>query len=256
MLNPKETTRAVINMGINRGKEKSALNILISGFAAGMFIALAGIGQLTVTQTLSQNFDPGFAKFMGASVFPVGLMLCVFTGTSLFTGNSLLSLSFLTKDISLYDLFRNLILVWIGNFLGSIFTAYVSLYSGAFSSTVMKNVLLGACNSKISLSFTEGIMSGFLCNILVAMGVVMALASRDAIGKLFSCFFPVMLFVLSGYQHVVANMYVIFMGWLIDPSLFSMGQVLISHFIPVTIGNFLSGGVFLPLVLYILYTDR
>ena len=110
-LNPSETSSAVINMGITRGNEKSILKILVSGFAAGMFISLAGIGNLTATQTLSQTFDTGFAKLVGASVFPVGLMLCVFTGTSLFTGNSLLTLSFLTKDLSFKNLIRNLFLV-------------------------------------------------------------------------------------------------------------------------------------------------
>ena len=115
-LNPSETASAVINMGITRGNEKSSFKILVSGFFAGVFIALAGIGQLSATQTLAQNFDPGFAKFLGACIFPVGLMLCVFTGASLFTGNSLLTLSFLTKNLNFFNLVRNLSLVWIGNF--------------------------------------------------------------------------------------------------------------------------------------------
>lgn len=255
-LNPSETSLAVINMGIARGNEKSSMKILVSGFVAGMFIALAGAGQLTATQTLSQNFDIGFAKLIGASVFPVGLMLCVFTGTSLFTGNSLLTLSFLTKDLSFKNLIRNLSLVWIGNFLGSIFTAYISFYSGIFNSPIMKKVVIDTTVSKISLSFSQGIFSGFLCNILVAVGVIMALCANDAIGKLFASWFPIMLFALCGYQHVVANMYVISLGKIISHDVFNIGQVLINHFLPVTIGNFLSGGVFLPLVLYFLYVDK
>ena len=255
-LNPSETSSAVINMGVTRGNEKSILKILVSGFAAGMFISLAGIGNLTATQTLSQTFDTGFAKLVGASVFPVGLMLCVFTGTSLFTGNSLLTLSFLTKDLSLKNLIRNLFLVWIGNFLGSIFTAYISFYGGVFSSPIMEKAIVGSASSKIVLSFSQGIFSGFLCNVLVAMGVIMAMSATDAVGKLFACWFPVMLFVLCGYQHVVANMYIIFMAKLLSPETFSMGKIFINHFIPVTIGNFLSGGVFLPLTLYFLYMDK
>ena len=255
-LNPSETSSAVINMGITRGNEKSILKILVSGFAAGMFISLAGIGNLTATQTLSQTFDTGFAKLVGASVFPVGLMLCVFTGTSLFTGNSLLTLSFLTKDLSLKNLIRNLFLVWIGNFLGSIFTAYISFYGGVFSSPIMEKAIVGSASSKIVLSFSQGIFSGFLCNVLVAMGVIMAMSATDAVGKLFACWFPVILFVLCGYQHVVANMYIIFMAKLLSPETFLMGEIFINHFIPVTIGNFLSGGIFLPLTFYFLYMDK
>ena len=107
-LNPSETTSAVIAMGISRGNEKNIFKTLISGFVAGMFIALAGIGQITASQTLSQTFDIGFSKFIGASIFPIGLMLCVFTGASLFTGNSLLTLSFLTKDLKFSNLVKNL----------------------------------------------------------------------------------------------------------------------------------------------------
>ena len=255
-LNPSETSSAVINMGITKGTEKSIFKILVSGFVAGMFIALAGIGQITASQTLAQTFDTGFAKFIGASIFPVGLMLCVFTGTSLFTGNSLLTLSFLTKDISLWQVIRNLIFVWIGNFLGSIFTAYVSFYSGIFNSPAMEKAVIQNVTSKVGLTFSETVFSGFLCNILVAIGVVMAMSAVDAIGKLFACWFPIMLFVVSGYQHVVANMYVLSIGKLLSPETVPLGATFINHFIPVTIRNFLSGGVFLPLFLYYLYVKK
>lgn len=255
-LNPSETSVAVINMGITRGNEKSSMKILVSGFIAGMFIALAGIGQMTAAQTLAQTFDVGFAKFLGACVFPVGLMLCVFTGTSLFTGNSLLTLAFLKKEITLFAVVRNLFLVWIGNFFGSIFTAYVSFYSGIFKSPLLEKSVVAAAASKTAVSFSEGIFSGFLCNILVAIGVVMAMSACDAVGKIFACWFPVMLFVLCGYQHVVANMYVLSIGKLLSPDLFSFSHIFINHFIPVTIGNFLSGGVLLPGFLYYLYAKE
>lgn len=252
-LNPSEMTSAVINMGMTRGNEKNNLRTLISGFAAGVFIAVAGIGQLSATQTLAQNFDGGFAKFLGACIFPVGLMLCVFTGASLFTGNSLLTLSFLTKKLSFFNLLKNIVLVWIGNFLGSIFVAYVSFFGGIFSSPAMEKALMQTVTSKISLSFSQALFSGFLCNLLVAMGVIMAMCATDAVGKLFACWFPIMLFVVSGYQHVVANMYILSLGKLISWESVSVFETFVNHIIPVTVGNFLSGGVFIPVILYYLY---
>ena len=255
-LNPSETASAVINMGTVRGNEKSSLKILVSGFFAGTFIALAGIGQMSAAQTLAQTFDPGFAKFLGACIFPVGLMLCVFTGSSLFTGNSLLTLSFFTKNLSFFNLIRNLVLVWLGNFMGSIFIAYISVYSGIFSSPAMEKMVVNTAVSKSALSFSECIFSGFLCNVLVAMGVIMAMSAVDAAGKIFACWFPIMLFVVSGYQHIVANMYIIYTGAILSPETVSVTKIFISHFIPVTIGNFLSGGIFLPAFLYYLYTEK
>lgn len=255
-LNPSETTSAVIAMGISRGNEKNIFKTLISGFVAGMFIALAGIGQITASQTLSQTFDIGFSKFIGASIFPIGLMLCVFTGASLFTGNSLLTLSFLTKDLKFSNLVKNLTIVWIGNFLGSIFTAFVAFYAGIFKSPIIQKVILDTGLSKISLSFSECVASGFFCNILVAMGVIMAMCSTDATGKFLGCWFPVMLFVLCGYQHVVANMFIIYAGKILSPENFSILDIFIKHFLPTSIGNFLSGGVFLPLFLYFSYYKK
>ncbi len=317
-------------MGISRGNEKNIFKTLISGFVAGMFIALAGIGQITASQTLSQTFDIGFSKFIGASIFPIGLMLCVFTGASLFTGNSLLTLSFLTKDLKFSNLVKNLTIVWIGNFLGSIFTtkdlkfsnlvknltivwignflgsiftAYVAFYAGIFKSPIIQKVILDTGLSKISLSFSECVASGFFCNILVTMGIIMAMCSTDATGKFLGCWFPVMLFVLCGYQHVVANMFIIYAGKILSPVImamcstdatgkflgcwfpvmlfvlcgyqhvvanmfiiyagkilspenFSMLDIFIKHFLPTSIGNFLSGGVFLPLFLYFSYYKK
>lgn len=255
-LNPSETTCSVINMGITRGNEKNHLKTLFSGFVAGLFIALAGIGQITASQTLAQTFDVGFSKFIGACIFPVGLMLCVFTGASLFTGNSLLTLSFFSKDLNFSNLIKNLVLVWIGNFLGSIFTAYIAFYAGVFKSPVIQKVFLDTGLSKINLSFSECIASGFFCNILVAIGVVMALSSCDATGKFLACWFPVMLFVLCGYQHVVANMFIIYVCKILAPENFNLLDIFINHFLPVSLGNFLSGGIFLPGFLYLSYYKK
>ena len=255
-LNPPEVTSAIISMGISRGNEKSMMKTLVSGFVAGMFIALAGIGNIIASQTLAQTFDVGFSKVIGACIFPIGLMLCVFTGVSLFTGNSLLSLAFLTKELKFSNLIKNLIIVWVGNFLGSVFTAYVAFYAGIFNSPIIQKVFLDTGISKINLSFSQCVASGFFCNILVVMGIIIAMSANDVTGKIFGCWFPVMLFVLCEYQHVVANMFIIAVGDILSPESFSLGEIFIKHFLPTSIGNFLSGGVFLPAFLYFSYYKK
>ncbi|MCF2638809.1 formate/nitrite transporter family protein [Fusobacterium varium] len=255
-LNPTEVTSAVISMGISRGNEKNNMKTLISGFVAGMFIALAAIGNFTASQTLAQTFDVGFSKFIGACIFPIGLMLCIFTGSSLFTGNSLLSLAFLSKELKFSNLIKNLTTVWIGNFLGSFFTAYLAFYAGVFNSPIIQKIFLDTGISKIGLSFSQCVASGFFCNILVVMGIIMAMSSNDVTGKILGCWFPIMLFVLCGYQHVVANMFIIAVGKILSPENFSLLDIFVKHFLPTTIGNFLSGGVFLPLFLYFSYYQK
>lgn len=249
-LNPLETTNFLINSGNKKGNE-NFFKILLGGILAGIFIGMAGIGQITLSYSLSSQ--QGLAKLAGASVFPIGLMLCVFMGASLFTGNSLISISVLANTLSFYKLFRNLFIVWIGNFIGGIFTAFVSYFSGIFASQDIQSFIISSAVSKINLSFTQALFSGFLCNMLVAAGVIMAMSSSDAIGKIFSCWFPIMLFVLSGYQHIVANIYILSLAKILLSSSIPLFSTFINHIIPVTIGNFISGGVFIPLVLYNLY---
>lgn len=255
-LNPSEITSAIISMGVSRGNEKSMMKTLVSGFVAGMFIALAGIGNIIASQTLAQTFDAGFSKVIGACIFPIGLMLCVFTGASLFTGNSLLSLAFFTKELKFSNLIKNLTIVWIGNFLGSVFTAYLGYYAGIFNSPIIQKVFLDTGISKISLSFSQCVASGFFCNILVIMGIIMSMSANDVTGKIFGCWFPIMLFVVCGYQHVVANMFIIAVGKIFSPETFQLGEIFINHFLPTSIGNFLSGGIFLPAFLYFSYYKK
>lgn len=254
-LNPLETALATLEGGVKKTKDKN-LNVFILGIMGGIFIAMAGLGQMTVIQTMSKTLDGGLAKFMGASVFPVGLMLCIIFGGYLFTGNCLIYLSVIGKKVKLKDFIKNLVLVWVGNFVGSIFVAFVSYYSGTFKFAAMREIVDITITGKLNLSFVECIASGFLCNILVAIGVWFATSAKDLTGKMLGCWFPIMLFALSGYQHVVANMYCITVGELLFSDKVNFLESLITHFLPVTIGNFLSGGIFLPIVVYIIYIKK
>ena len=153
-------------------------------------------------------------------------------------------------------LIKNLTIVWIGNFLGSVFTAYLGYYAGIFNSPIIQKVFLDTGISKISLSFSQCVASGFFCNVLVIMGIIMSMSANDVTGKIFGCWFPIMLFVVCGYQHVVANMFIIAVGKIFSPETFQLGEIFINHFLPTSIGNFLSGGVFLPAFLYFSYYKK
>ena len=92
--------------------------------------------------------------------------------------------------------------------------------------------------------------------LLVALAVWMTFAATDASGKLWLCWFPIMMFALSGYQHVVANMFVITAGWMVSPENIPILNMFTHNYIPVTIGNILSGGIFVPVVYYWLYLKK
>ena len=240
-LTPREVANATINSGIKKAGLDTSSCIWL-GILAGIFIGLGGVGNILASQTLS-NIDTGLARLVGASVFPVGLMLVVICGAELFTGNNLMTLSVINKKIKLKQLFKNWSLVYIANFIGSVLLAVAILYAGTFNGDAV-NKAIAIAHSKIELTITQAFIRGILCNMIVVLAVWMATSAQDVISKIFACWFPIMLFVLCGFEHSVANMFFIPMGMLLGANI-TIGQ-LISNLIVVTIGNIIGGAILIP----------
>mgnify|MGYP005607718319 CR=1 FL=1 len=176
----------------------------------------------------------------------------------------------INKRHSIIDLIRVLASVYFGNFIGGTVLAAMVYYCGQFN---YSGGLLGAYTikvaiAKVSIAPGPALVSGILCNLLVCAAVIMALASTDITGKLLACFFVIMLFVTSGFEHCVANMYYITAGLFakLNPDYINVcveqygitqsqldslniGTYFINNLVPVTIGNILGGGVFLGIPL-------
>ena len=240
-LAPKEVANAIVNVGVMRANLKTAPMICL-GILAGLFIGFGGLGNIIISQTLG-NIDAGLAKFAGAAVFPVGLMLVVIAGAELFTGNNLMTLSFMEKKITLSQMFRNWGIVWIANLVGSILLVLIVFYGGVLSGDAATKSIAIA-EAKASLDITSLIFRGILCNIIVVLAVWMATSAQDIISKIFACWFPIMLFVLCGFEHSVANMYFIPMGMILGAKV-TMAQ-LIKNLIFVSIGNIIGGAIIIP----------
>ncbi|MBP6407428.1 MAG: formate/nitrite transporter family protein [Fusobacteriaceae bacterium] len=249
-LAPVEIVDEIIKMGVKKAKNKP-VNIFLLGILAGMFIGLAYVGNLTATQVLG-TVDKGLGKFVGACIFPVGIMLVLFVGGSLFTGNNLVTIAFLDKQIPFKKVILNWIVVWSGNLVGAVGTAFLLLNTEIYHSHELVAATINLAKHKAELTATEGIISGFFCNILVALGVWMTYAGKDLTSKLLASWFPVMLFALCGFQHSVANMYILSMAKMLDPSVFGYHEML-KNLLNVSIGNILSGGIFIPVIYYYLY---
>ena len=242
-LTPGEVANATINSGIKKANLKLSSCILL-GILAGVFIGLGGLGNILVTQTLS-SIDVGLARLAGAAVFPVGLILVVICGAELFTGNNLMTLAFMNKKISLSGLLTNWSIVYLANFVGSVVLVLGVFYGGTLTGDAASKAI-SIAESKVALTAFELIIRGILCNVVVVLAVWMATASQDVISKIFACWFPIMLFVLCGFEHSVANMFFIPMGMLLGANV-TIGQ-LITNLIFVTIGNIIGGAILIPIV--------
>ncbi len=240
-LTPKETADYITELSYTKATMSAKKRFLLS-FMGGAFIALGGQGFLTIFS------DP----FLRAAVFPVGLMLIVLVGGELFTGNCLMTFGCLNKKIKVKDLINSITQVFLGNFIGSLFIAFLVYFSGMYKpDSALAETITTVANNKIALSFTQVMFKGILCNILVALGVWFAYTAKDTTGKLFGCWFPVMLFVLCGYEHCVANMFFLPLGMLVDHSITL--TAILGNIIPATIGNFIGGGLLIPVFYYFVY---
>lgn len=250
MLSIKDATAKYSKVGIHK-VNMPIVKMFVLAFMAGMFISFAGVASSVVSATVE---SPSVARLITALVFPSGLAMVVLNGSELFTGNSLMIMSVLDKRIGVLEMLTNWIIVYIGNFVGSIFvTGLFTLGHGysLFHNEVAKNVVNTAVN-KCNLNMTDAFIKAIFCNILVCVAVMMAMTAKNVTGKIIALFLPIMVFVICGFEHSVANMSYISGGLFINAKYGNLGletvgltwyNFLITNLLPVTLGNIV-GGVF------------
>ena len=274
MNSPKEIAQNYIATGVAKTKYPIE-KMLALGLLAGMFIALAAVGSIIAPATM---LTASTAKLLGAAVFPVGLAMVLISGSELFTGNNLIIISVLTKEATVGAMLKNWLFVYIGNFIGSILVAALTVYGGTFSlfSNAASALLIKTAVAKVTLSFSDAMMRGILCNFLVCVAVWMSFAAKDIAGKVAALFLPIMLFVLCGFEHSVANMYYITAGLFASKNAayiaaytagagstqidsLTWGALFTKNLIPVTIGNIIGGAILVGAIywfIYLLDTDK
>lgn len=216
----------------------------IKAMLAGIFISLGALGNIVISAEMF-SVNSGVARFLGAVVFPVGLISIVILGLELFTSNCANMLGVFNKKISLKSFIRNIIIVYVFNFIGCTLFAYLSYRSHALSDTQI-TFLNNMANHKVHADIVALIIKGFFCNLLVAGAAIVSYYSENVIGKIFGIWFLIMLFILLGYSHSIANMFYLSLALFYKLNI-TVGGMFYNLFF-VTIGNFL-GGIFLVLVL-------
>ena len=268
------TPQQIVSGNIAAANGKTQLSfprLVLLGIFAGMFIACGASASSAAMHAIT---NVGVARLVAGAVFPVGLMMIVFVGGELFTGDCLMIMGSLHKKFSVWNMLRVLAIVFLSNFIGSVLLAAMVNASSQFN---FSNGLLGAFTikvavGKLNLSFVTAFISGILCNFFVCMAVLMAASAKDISGKVWAIFFPIMAFVISGYEHCVANMYYIPAGIFAAANetyvqvaqeaygytaaqleCLTWGNFLVNNLVPVTLGNMAGGMLFLGLPLYLIH---
>jgi formate transporter FocA len=242
---------------------------------AGAFIALGAVFATTVTAGAGDKLPFGVAKLLGGLVFSLGLILVVVAGAELFTGNNLIVMAWADHRVSTWQVVRNWLIVYAGNFAGSIATAILMFYTKqyTFGNGAMGLNILNIAHSKTNLDFMQAIALGIMCNALVCLAVWLCFSARTTTDKILSIVFPITAFVAAGFEHSIANMYFIPIGLLVKagaPAAFweaigktaadypnlTWGNFLFANLLPVTIGNIIGGSVMVGLVYWFIYIRK
>jgi len=271
MNSPKEIAQNYIALGTSK-TQYTALKMLVLGIIAGLCLALAGTGSTIASATLSGTTLANAGKLLSAVIFPAGLAMILVGGGELFTSNCMIVISVMEKEVKISALLKNWFFVYIGNFIGSMIVVLITVYGGTYS-MFGNAAAVAAINTavvKVTIPFGEALLRGIFCNFLVCVAVFMSFAAKDVIGKIAAVFLPIMVFVLCGYEHSIANMYFIPTGILASLNFdyykaygdayqlsnlasLSWGTLFLRNLIPVTIGNILGGSGLVGIVYWFSY---
>jgi len=250
---------------------------------AGAFIALGAIFATTVaagtgainaadgTSAFTAALPYGVTRLLTGLAFCLGLILVVVGGAELFTGNNLIIMAWAGGKVSTLKLLRNWAIVYLGNFVGSVATAYLMFLARQyeFSRGVVGVTALNIGVTKVNYDFVQAIALGVLCNGLVCLAVWLTYSARSTMDKIAAIIFPISAFVAAGFEHSVANMYFIPYALFVkdfDPAFIASvegrvsgleslnwGSFLAGNLLPVTIGNILGGTVLVAAMYWAVY---
>ncbi len=246
---PKALVEYILHQSKHKANKKFII-LLVQGILAGIYISIGAIGYLKLS---ANTADAGIGAFLGALVFPVGIIAIILMQAELFTSDSMVMIAVYAGRTKITKILRILVIILFSNLIGGIAVAYMTDASGIFNDTVMSFVIDKAVN-KVHMPLGQLFVSSILCNIIVSTGVCLAYSCREEISKIVVLWLTITVFVLSGTEHVVANMYYLFVAYFSGADL-SLADILYNLSVA-AVGNFIGGGIIVSGINYLLaYKD-
>jgi len=249
---------------------RDALALVVLGTLAGAFIALGAIF-MTVVLTGSAELPWGLARLIAGVVFSLGLILVIVGGAELFTGDSLMIVACASRRITLHALVRAWSLVYLGNIAGALGTVALVLLAGqhGFGGGAVGRTALGIASAKASLPTVQLFFLALLCNVLVCLAVWMSFGARSVADKVAVIVPPVAAFVAAGFEHSIANIYLLPYGlavkaWAATEFWTAIGQTaadypaltvgaVLHNIVVATLGNLVGGSLMVGAVYWFVY---
>ncbi|CAH0526081.1 formate transporter FocA [Vibrio hippocampi] len=269
LLPPQMAERAA-EIGLGKATKDPVKSFLLA-ISAGIHIGIAFVFYTIVT-TGAADMSWGMTRFIGGVAFSLGLILVVVTGGELFTSSVLTLVARASGKISWLTLVKNWVVVYLGNLIGALLLVICMLVTKQYMfdhGQVGLNAL-AISQHKLHHGFWQAVALGIMCNVLVCIAVWMTFSGRTLTDKIIVMILPVAMFVSSGFEHCIANMFQVPMAiaiktfapaefWqmtganIADYADLNMLDFIINNLVPVTLGNIIGGGLFVGMWYWMIY---
>lgn len=247
-----ENLMARVEAAAVKKRQLSTLQLSVLAVLAGAFIGFGALFFMITITGSTLGFGP--TRLLGGVAFSLGLVLVVVAGAELFTGDNLMIIAWADRKLKLGELLRVWGIVYFGNFVGSLGLAALVALSGVFADNPDLAAQAGSiADAKVNLGLDQAFVRGILCNALVCLAVWIAFAARRVSGKILAVVFPITAFVACGFEHCVANMFMVPVAMIAGISDAEVQQFAL-NLLSVTAGNIIGGSAFVAIVYWLVYS--
>ncbi|GAB7342557.1 hypothetical protein MBLNU457_g0734t1 [Dothideomycetes sp. NU457] len=253
--NAPDTHRLIAQAGVTKAK-LPWVDLIVKSFLGGVYISMGALFDLIVQGGAPglRASSPSLATLLGGLVFPVGFVLILLTNMELATSNMFsMAFSTLARKTTLYDLGRNWVVSYIGNLCGCLFFAGIlTWWADIFTTDAEIAYVVSQAEGRVNINWGYNFSRAIGCNWLVGIALYMGTSGRDNVSKIYGIFVPITTFVVLGYQHCIANFFLIPIGMFYGTN-FGVGKFIYNSVIPVTLGNIIGGAFFMGFSHWLLY---
>jgi formate transporter len=263
---PAEMAAKAELLGIQKTR-LDALSLFALAVLAGAFISFGGLFSIVVGVGSEGVVPYGVARLLAGVVFSVGLILVVVGGAELFTGNVLMVMAWAGGRVRAAEVARAWLIVLVGNAVGAVGTALLVFIADTHlnGGGSLGAAALAAADAKAGLEFIPAFVRGVLGNVLVCLAVWLSYSARTTSDRILSIVPPIATFVAAGFEHSIANMFLLPYAWLVkhagafgDVASFGVltARGILANLVPVTLGNVVGGAGLVGAVYWFIYLRR
>ncbi|KAH0029574.1 Formate/nitrite transporter, partial [Aureobasidium melanogenum] len=190
--------------------------LIVKSFLGGVFISLGGLVDLIVLAGSPglRASNPGLATLIAGFTFPLGFVLITLTNMELCTSNMfVMPFAALQRKVSILDMLKNLVVSYIANLCGCLFVAgFLGWWSDVLDTDTMSSYAVTQAQNRVDVQWSVNLLRGVGCNFFVAMAFFLSIGAVEFVSKVYTIWIPVWAFVIAGYQHSIANYFLIPIG--------------------------------------------